>query len=576
MSHLALIPDDSAARRTLEYARTIFEGDGIVFEDMVVADHQLPVTDRRGRRLDKEFQHTPEPLLRSWRSARRLMAHTKPGDVLLASDHSGLCGVFALMQRSLPAEERRDLWTLAADSRYLQLRVTASAHSGLPLPLDFILDWEITQYRHSDRVLATSPRARAELSRIGVAAQLLSPRAEDAAPLSGRARSWWVPGPVSRLNQTGEVLRALTSVSDVTATLSNEDADDEIWTGSTWEALRHSRDLLDDRVARAGQAPDDTDVTVLGNPLTAPPSVTHPVVVPKESVASLVWPGAPQWTEADDLAEILSGRAMPPALREHGDKDVDLVPPLEGGPAERSEAEGGSGAMVSPAQRISVGVPVFRDVRFLDECLNSILAQTTPPAEIVVVDDGSASAEVDDALDRWVKKDHRIRVLRGPHRGVCVARNRALELMTGDAFAFIDSDDTWEPEFLEHCATMLRGDDSLWAVATWTRFFGAYEAVEAKPPFDARTGSRENPIISTAALVDMKVRELGIRFQPDLAFLFCEDWHVWSQIVAAGGRIGLVPEPLANHRVHESSGGYLRTELAHALGKTRATEPLRV
>jgi hypothetical protein len=74
----------------------------------------------------------------------------------------------------------------------------------------------------------------------------------------------------------------------------------------------------------------------------------------------------------------------------------------------------------------------------------------------------------------------------------------------------------------------------------------------------------------------MAVRDKGIRFAEDLAFLYCEDWHFWSQIVAAGGRFGLVPEPLARHRVHPSSGGYLRTELAHAIGRSRATEPLRV
>ena len=146
--------------------------------------------------------------------------------------------------------------------------------------------------------------------------------------------------------------------------------------------------------------------------------------------------------------------------------------------------------------------------------------------------------------------------------------------MTGDSFLFVDSDDVLASTFLSSCARSLSEDGTLWAVATWTEFFGAYEGIEAKPPFDARVGLRENPIISTAALVDMGAREAGIRFEPDLAFVFCEDWHFWSQIIAAGGRFGLVPEPLARHRVHETSGGNLRTELAYALGKSRATEPL--
>ena len=223
---------------------------------------------------------------------------------------------------------------------------------------------------------------------------------------------------------------------------------------------------------------------------------------------------------------------------------------------------------------VGIIVPTYKHFDYAIRTMETA-ARETPEATIILVDDGSASDAVDQAIAAWVAKDSRIRAIRAQHRGVCVARNAALEEMTGDSFVFVDADDILEPAFLSGCAQMLRDDDSLWAVAAWTRFFGAYEGVEAKPPFDDRVGLRENPIISTAALVDMAVREEGIRFQPDLAFLYCEDWHFWSQIVAAGGRVGLVPEPLVAHRVHERSGGYLRTALGQALGKTRATEPLR-
>jgi glycosyltransferase involved in cell wall biosynthesis len=225
---------------------------------------------------------------------------------------------------------------------------------------------------------------------------------------------------------------------------------------------------------------------------------------------------------------------------------------------------------------VSVAVPVFGDVRFLDEAVNSILAQSQPPHELILVDDGSASPEVTEALAAAQRRDpDLVRVVTQPNRGVCVARNRAWEEMTGDAYLFVDSDDVLHPEFIEATATALRSDASLWAVATWTRFFGEYEGVEAKPPFDRRVGSRENPVVGTAMLLGPEVRDAGLGFAPDLAFLYCEDWDLWSRIVAAGGRIGLVPRALATHRVHPSSGGHARTELAHAIGKARATAHLR-
>ena len=146
--------------------------------------------------------------------------------------------------------------------------------------------------------------------------------------------------------------------------------------------------------------------------------------------------------------------------------------------------------------------------------------------------------------------------------------------MSGDAFLLLDQDDVLDRAFIERTSETLRQDDSLWAVAVWTEFFGEYDGIEAKPPFDRRTAIPENPIVSTAALVDMSVRDEGIAFVPDLAFLYCEDWNYWSQVIAAGGRMGLIPEPLIRHRVHHASGGFQRTERAHKIGRARAIAPL--
>ena len=149
-----------------------------------------------------------------------------------------------------------------------------------------------------------------------------------------------------------------------------------------------------------------------------------------------------------------------------------------------------------------------------------------------------------------------------------------IEAMTGDAFVLVDQDDELDPRFIERTASSLRSNPGVSAVATWTEFFGEYEGIEAKPPFDVRVGLRENPIVSTAVLVDISVREEGIAFAPDLAFIYCEDWHFWSQIIASGRRMGLVPEPLVRHRVHRESGGFRRTDLALRIGRARSAEIL--
>ena len=86
-------------------------------------------------------------------------------------------------------------------------------------------------------------------------------------------------------------------------------------------------------------------------------------------------------------------------------------------------------------------VPVFNGARFLEECLESVLAQDYPVIEIVVVDDGSSddSADVAEAFEG-------VQVLRRPHEGLARSRNAGLRAVTGPLIGFCDADDTWKPE----------------------------------------------------------------------------------------------------------------------------------
>lgn len=551
-----VIPADARAARNLDAVARTRYGNTLEKLDLDRVD-----LDARSRDAFEQLAHTPQPLLDAWVAHRKLMFATRPGDVVVMSDWHGLGGIFALAQWSLPASERRTVITIAADSACLLWLDTAKTIEELPMPMASRVDWEIAQYRWSDEVLSPSELALDLLAPMGVRGIVVTPGAEASRSVTGHSVVW-APDPVGRRSRSGEILRAITGVHDARVEVSIDDEEDEVWSGTSWDALRHVRAVLDDRITRV-PGPEEPSVIVLGDPFSVPEDAVArlvangvPIVVPHRSAAAARWPDAPVWETADDLALLLRGETVPRPVAPERPTATRVPKP-------------------GRARTISVAIPVFSDVRFLPECLDSVLAQDAEPAEVIIVDDGSASDEVDAVLEAARARDPRVRVMRSEHRGVCVARNLALETMMGDAFLFVDSDDVLEPEFLSRCREMLRADGRLMAVATWTRFFGAYEGIEAKPPFDARVGVRENPIVSTAALVDMRARDLGVRFAPDLAFLYCEDWHFWSQIVAAGGQFGLVPEPLIRHRVHPSSGGFMRTEIAHALGRARATAPLR-
>lgn len=89
---------------------------------------------------------------------------------------------------------------------------------------------------------------------------------------------------------------------------------------------------------------------------------------------------------------------------------------------------------------ISVIVPVYNVSHYLDECVESIVAQSYTNLEILLIDDGSTD-ESGALCDLWQEKDRRIRSFHKPNGGLSDARNFGLRHMRGDYFAFVDSDD---------------------------------------------------------------------------------------------------------------------------------------
>lgn len=102
--------------------------------------------------------------------------------------------------------------------------------------------------------------------------------------------------------------------------------------------------------------------------------------------------------------------------------------------------------------RISVVIPVYNGEPFLPRCLASVWAQTAPPAEVIVVNDGST-----DGTRAWLEAaGPRLRALHVPHAGRSAARNRGIEAAGGDYVAFLDADDEFLPGHLAQLAAAAR------------------------------------------------------------------------------------------------------------------------
>jgi len=117
---------------------------------------------------------------------------------------------------------------------------------------------------------------------------------------------------------------------------------------------------------------------------------------------------------------------------------------------------------------VSVVIPCFDQAHYLGEAIESVLAQTTPPAELIVVDDGS-----DDNSFEVAGRYPSVLRQRQSHRGVAAARNAGLAASSGDQLLFLDADDRLLPQALEIGAEALRRRPQVAFVSGAPRDIGA-------------------------------------------------------------------------------------------------------
>jgi glycosyltransferase involved in cell wall biosynthesis len=117
--------------------------------------------------------------------------------------------------------------------------------------------------------------------------------------------------------------------------------------------------------------------------------------------------------------------------------------------------------------RVSIVVPVFNAANFLDACIVSVLGQTMPAWELILVDDGSTDSSVR-VCERYARQDARIRLLSQPNSGPSAARNTGVRAASGEFVTFLDADDLLFRDALEnllaaadvHAADMVLGNFS--------------------------------------------------------------------------------------------------------------------
>lgn len=97
---------------------------------------------------------------------------------------------------------------------------------------------------------------------------------------------------------------------------------------------------------------------------------------------------------------------------------------------------------------VSIIVPVYNSEKYLDRCINSILSQTYKNLELIIINDGS----IDNSgflCDAYANVDSRVKVIHVKNSGVSSARNKGVEIATGEFIQFVDSDDYIQHNMIE-------------------------------------------------------------------------------------------------------------------------------
>jgi glycosyltransferase involved in cell wall biosynthesis len=205
---------------------------------------------------------------------------------------------------------------------------------------------------------------------------------------------------------------------------------------------------------------------------------------------------------------------------------------------------------------VSVVIPAYNASRFIAATLESVLAQTFPPAEIIVIDDGStdSTAEIAESFGPPV------RVIRRNNSGQAASRNFAVQQASCEWIAFIDADDLWDPCKLEKQKMALAetpGAELCYTARVCFEQTGhdcirPTLTIPVPPARQIRKAlSRSTTFLPSSVVIRRSVFLDAGGFNSH--YKIVEDWDLWLRLLSAGVVFTACTEPLLLYRTHEAS-----------------------
>ena len=199
--------------------------------------------------------------------------------------------------------------------------------------------------------------------------------------------------------------------------------------------------------------------------------------------------------------------------------------------------------------RVSVVIPCYNQGAFIDETINSVLAQTWQDFEIIVVNDGSTDPFTANHLQQL--NFPKTRVLHTDNQGLASARNNGIRKAQGEYILPLDADDRIGPTYLEQAMHLLDKDPELGIVYCQARLFGDVATDWLLPEFSLQRILLDNIIFCTAFFRRSDWEAVG-GFDPAMVYGW-EDYDFWLSLLEMNREVFQIKEILFYYRVAADS-----------------------
>ena len=203
----------------------------------------------------------------------------------------------------------------------------------------------------------------------------------------------------------------------------------------------------------------------------------------------------------------------------------------------------------STSALVSIVIPCYNQGQYIEETMDSVLAQTYPHWEAVIVNDGSTDAYTSELLHNYHKPN--TKVIFTKNQGLAEARNTAIAAAKGTYILPLDADDKIAPTYCEKAVDVIRNNKEIGIVHSETEYFGEHSGLRDDPPFSLETMLQRNIILCSSMFRREDWEQVG-GYNANMKY-GGEDWDFWLSIIELGRKVFKIPEVMFYYRIRTGS-----------------------